>query len=915
MDRTAGHDVPETLLNEDDRNEVSNIAECVERQTEVQSTPNEVDEEAADWIETPSSLQEHGDSRQFEGDHVHAEEEDTTNNNDDEGGNNDAAAVLEAETSVSLGEEIGNSFTTNGNGILEQESGIIGGLGRIGFSVVPERHDIHVRTNLIADAPPSTTSPVASQSAVQSQNTDTDSGANNNITANYSSQSSEPMTFYPTTRRWASRAPSALNLAMRANDKYPHDCYSFIALYGHQTDTPWTWQRVLCFLFGLLPFIFQIILLVLLAFSKTNELRGTIGETDNPDQGREGLLGLFANFTPANSTPIIKTTQIVSLAAYAIFPDSSLQDVVRAFQLFPLGSACRRKGLGYLRFSCILRLTQGIVGMIVTLILVLTSSTVVDIILNFTAVNFISGLDDDAFALALAGEFSPALQEEAKRIIATTLPPCRFKDKESKWKCYKKVTLLVVGFLVAMISSVFAFQNSSNIWVTQVLRIQFQEETGLNDYSGCFVMDTDLRSIEFSRRTYNSFDTGPLGTSIGYCREERQWILFGANTTTDPCNATVLARSSKTDTFDISTMFEESWVSASNTPLDLYFFDGSDETDMHCDLFLDDGNCDPVFNELGYGYDGGDCCAATCTKSNCGRGGLSSIFRNAEVSGDGYENCDDPEMYPITIHLNDMTSRRDPEFTKWKQLSDTPHPWRWDRDENEFAKWMDAEPVNTYMSLDCDGKNVMTVYVDNSMVNQSQTVMVEDGAQCTLVVRSTTTNLDIIDDDPIWYIDYTIFYDEPISGNNAFETVEILTGDSADVESVTFTRIPECYFEKLHNHLDVEAMYTGNSSSNQAVDWLLEDADPKLQCEDPNFLERYALVKLNFAMNPTELFITHDEQCRWASINCDEGKVVSIQLQEQGLGGDLPSEIGLISNVQALKLGEQHKNFCTNCIL
>ena len=727
------------------------------------------------------------------------------------------------------------------------------------------------------------------------------------------------ITFSPSRKKFASRVSSQRKSAADVHNTYPYDCYSFIALNGPEKDKSWTQQRILSFLFGLLPFIFQMVLLVLLAFSQTNELRGTIGETDNPDQGEKGFMGLFATFIPANSTPTIRWAQAASLAAYVIFPSSSLQDIVRAVQLYPYSSEGPNTTL-WLRLSCMLRAIQGITAMVVTLLLVLKSVTVVDIILNFTAVNFISGLDEDAFFLAVIGDFSPALKVEAERIAKTDLPLCRYKQDESRWKCYKWVAGVVYVFLIAVLAFIFVAQNSNSVWVTSILRVQFQEETGLNQYSGCFEMDKNSESIHFSRRTYNSFDTGPLSTSFGYCREDRQWILFDGHNISDPCNATVLARSSKTDTFDISTMFEESWVSASNTPLDLYFFDGTDETDMHCDLFLGDGNCDPVFNELGYDFDGGDCCAATCTKSNCGRGGLSSVFGNSAISGDGYESCKDPSLFPITLQLNRMSSSRAPEHTGWKHLSDTPRPWAWDYDENKFIEWRDAEPVKPYMSLDCNGKNVMTVYLDNSMVNKSQTVMVEDGAECTLVIRNTTTNFGIVDDDyyyvvrdtifeddPIWFVDYTIFYDMAFSGNNGYERVDILSGHSADVEAVEFTRIHECYFEKLQSYFDIEAMYTGDSTSNQAINWLLGDADPKLQCEDPNFLDRYALVKMNFAMNPTEPFINRDEQCRWPSINCNGGKVVSIQLQNQGLQGDVPSEIGLIPNVQTLKLGEQLK--------
>ena len=140
-----------------------------------------------------------------------------------------------------------------------------------------------------------------------------------------------------------------------------------------------------------------------------------------------------------------------------------------------------------------------------------------------------------------------------------------------------------------------------------------------------------------------------------------------------------------------------------------------------------------------------------------------------------------------------------------------------------------------------------------------------------------------------------------------------------------FNRIPECYFEKLRSHIEIETIYSGNSTANNALHWLLEDPEPKRQCEDSNFMERYALVKMDFDTRDKEctlpsgncdLFIARDEQCRWKSINCFEGKVVSILLYSTGLQGRIPSDIGLLSNLEEIRLGEQpnqvlQKSQCT----
>ena len=69
-------------------------------------------------------------------------------------------------------------------------------------------------------------------------------------------------------------------------------------------------------------------------------------------------------------------------------------------------------------------------------------------------------------------------------------------------------------------------------------------------------------------------------------------------------------RSTKTDSFDISSSFEERWVSSSGAPLELFFFDSDlSEEELYCDFSFGDGVCNEEFNTPGYSYDEGDCCA------------------------------------------------------------------------------------------------------------------------------------------------------------------------------------------------------------------------------------------------------------------------------------------------------------------
>jgi hypothetical protein len=230
-----------------------------------------------------------------------------------------------------------------------------------------------------------------------------------------------------------------------------------------------------------------------------------------------------------------------------------------------------------------------------------------------------------------------------------------------------------------MIGVMIILQENNNVWVTKMVRVQFQDEAqGLHLYNGCYEKHASAlnRKEGFRRKLSESFDINGEKAKFGYCIDDRRWILFKGNiTSAESDNA--LARSSKTDTFDVSTMFEEPWYSSSNTPLDMYFVEENGDIDLNistCSSFIGDGNCDEVFDKFDYQYDVGDCCGSTCSGSNCGIGSLKNAFGATEniTSGDGFQNCKDPAMVPITIRIDNISSSLEPKFLSDTDLEQIP---------------------------------------------------------------------------------------------------------------------------------------------------------------------------------------------------------------------------------------------------
>ena len=461
-----------------------------------------------------------------------------------------------------------------------------------------------------------------------------------------------------------------------ATQKYPTDSYSLIALNGPQPTLLWyeLWSdqgSFYFFLFGLLVFLFQIALYGTMLFGETDRRWGTVTDNGNPDWD----IDFFAALVPANTNSIVKAAQIISLLVYIVFPDSTLQDLLGAYRYFPRCSCSNRDSdpVWMMRFACILKGLQAIFGIVTVWVLVMQSSSVTAIILNFMAVNFISDIDDRAFSLAKDGVFGLHLKAEASENIGATKLPTSMQRKNGGGFAIVLTSagLLLLGFMIYVMRA----QDNPEIWLTQNLQVNFNDEAFKN-YTGCLFLDE--RSKHFNRYTYNGFSS----ISLTYCGNDRKWYLLedsDDSDISDPCSAWYdvgIASSSETESFDVSAAFGDTWTSFAGKPLDIKF-DGSCTIDggglMISGLTTDGGTsglttggsvagngiCDDDLNTPKFQYDGGDCCAATCKGPRCGKKVLPSAFgteANATVAG--FPNCRDPEMMRrMTVQLRSSSGK------------------------------------------------------------------------------------------------------------------------------------------------------------------------------------------------------------------------------------------------------------------
>ena len=108
-------------------------------------------------------------------------------------------------------------------------------------------------------------------------------------------------------------------------------------------------------------------------------------DTDNPDSG------FLSSFIPSNVDTLSRATQFMALLSYCTFADESVKDMTTAIEMWPsIKKAQKGNHVKRIMLSCFLRFLQGLMAILVALLMIVTTADVIDIILNFTAVNFIS---------------------------------------------------------------------------------------------------------------------------------------------------------------------------------------------------------------------------------------------------------------------------------------------------------------------------------------------------------------------------------------------------------------------------------------------------------------------------------------------------------------------------------------------
>jgi hypothetical protein len=208
--------------------------------------------------------------------------------------------------------------------------------------------------------------------------------------------------------------------------------------------------------------------------------------------------------------------------------------------------------------SLVLRASEGLIGLFVTFTLIMQSKTVLDLLLNFSAMEFVSLLDDVAFLMLHEGYFGIGMMKEAKR--------SEKKYSVSHTLSLKSSRLSAVYFII-----IFAvmFSGWSGVYINQAteeylcrrMYIQLGDEfaPALVGLSGIYTINSNE---QFGGRVTSSQETGK--GKIGYCEDKNVWTLKIQDPLMpyDPCFGWV-AKSSESFDFDVLKTTSSQWCELS----------------------------------------------------------------------------------------------------------------------------------------------------------------------------------------------------------------------------------------------------------------------------------------------------------------------------------------------------------------
>lgn len=222
--------------------------------------------------------------------------------------------------------------------------------------------------------------------------------------------------------------------------------------------------------------------------------------------------------------------------------------------------------------------TQGLLGKVVAFFLIIFADNVFDLLLNFTAVMFVSELDEIVFMLSMAGYFDRKSEQLSKKIFKAKLqqrPPNGFSR-------YLHLFLYGLAAAAAMIAFIWiTVQQSSQESLAEFVKVQFGDEIDptLGLFSGCY--EKQLTNGWDARVRYVQTKSDRGNGEFEYClSDDLQTWVFANEASTTACDGKFVLRSAeeRSTSFDLLDAKGDQWLLSTGNPISEFQLGAIDPT-------------------------------------------------------------------------------------------------------------------------------------------------------------------------------------------------------------------------------------------------------------------------------------------------------------------------------------------------
>jgi hypothetical protein len=267
--------------------------------------------------------------------------------------------------------------------------------------------------------------------------------------------------------------------------------------------------------------------------------------------------------------------------AVALIRDGFDEDLVEAFP-----GATKAKWV----WSIALRAFEGLFGLLLTCLLIMQSTTVLDLLLNFLAMEFVSKLDDVVFVLAregFLGFLGCVVQKEADNVSNTYYASQRSRKSRKNATCVTNVYFLILFTSMFTGWVWISWKQASGAYLCSKIFAQHGDEAlpMLGSMSGLFL----LQKQSFIRQNRRLGYKDNRGSLLAYCEKQKRWTLSLSEDGVSPDDWTPCnwyAASSESEDFDVLKTATSQWVVKTSTnifvPLSHHFLACYDCTDNLC---------------------------------------------------------------------------------------------------------------------------------------------------------------------------------------------------------------------------------------------------------------------------------------------------------------------------------------------